>query len=228
MVIRLLFVIQKVLISTTVLYNDPKSSKVATVLEAFGVSKLANRTMSTRQPIDTIYYSGKDIIDDKGGFCVMGQRSDNVIAVTNLPHHYGLILPYAEDWKFWIPPSTLISGSSQQVSFSITQIVTENSDSIYLEIMKQNLLHSGANNGLKDAQIVECKGIPVLKIRSDVVQTNDNQRFTQFSYYSVKRTSSLVYVFHISQLLNSECTSWDGDDAFIRYAAVGFQADFGK
>lgn len=229
---RCIALIDEALINVTIFYNDKKNSKREIFLNALGKAELIEdkNSIKAADKNDTLNFTGEDIFINKDSIAIIGKKESGILTFTDLKTNVAIILPYTESWTFWSTPTTLISGNSQGINFSLMAIKTDQSPLSYMQTVKKQLEDTKERHGLQKAEFKEFKGTKILRTYSIPPKQPgvDMKGIVQFSYFGAKKDSNYLYVYHISKITKTEDDNWTGDKTFLKFASIGLQVNIEK
>jgi len=174
-------------------------------------------------------FHGEMIQDDRTGLTVIGEEKDRIVAVTSARHHYSLVLPWTEDWRFDVADAPLLKGTSGLLNLTLSVEECDESAKSHLRTLQARLAEGGRLKGVEKSEIISHRGEPVLRLVIDAAAASGKREFRgvkMVHLHAAERVGRLVYVLHLSRVIPAdEAAQFDGRP-LLSFATVGFRADF--
>jgi hypothetical protein len=170
-------------------------------------------------------YRGGFVEDETLRIAVNASDDKRAIVVLSQAYGYAAILPYAEDWEFWSEDGALLRGNSGPVNLTITAYRSKEPPEALLAARKRHLETTEAGKGIRRMEIVSFKGRKVL--RNEVDGGTFDPRFrgaTVVHYFSARGEKGVVFLLHLSVVLDPKRREGFDDKEWLGYAALGFNA----
>ncbi|MGE5894229.1 MAG: hypothetical protein ACM34I_09265 [bacterium] len=178
---------------------------------------------------NVVHFRGSKVQNSRLGILIMPDAKKDIIAVTSPLRHFGLILPYSEEWEFTGDEQFLLKGKAGIIDLTLEMRRSDQEPRAFLESVRQSLVSRGATKGLKKAEIIIFKDIPVLRAEMDVEIETGSDRLRnekRISFWVVKQWEDTLYTLHLSQRVDLKNPKGFDETAFMNYVAVGFHVDF--
>ncbi len=184
-------------------------------------------TATTASADENIYFKGKLVQDKRDGITITGEKEQGLIAITSLHFHYALILPYAEDWVFTLAEDSLLKGRSGRVNLTLSAEKSSETPEQHLKQRRKELLENKAVKGVEKMEIVEFKGMPVLREVQDGAAASGDRSFhgvKMYHFFAAKRWKEDLFVIHLSRVVAPGETF--NEKQYLGMVTAGFNMDF--
>lgn len=175
----------------------------------------------------TISFTGLTVRDERDGITIAGDEEKGLIAITSMSHHYGLVLPYAEDWLFTLEEGCLLKGNSGRINLTLTAERRQETPEQHLKALQKELLANPAAKGVEKADVIEYKGEPVLREIQDGAAVSGDKSFRGvkiYHFFATKRWKQDLFVLHLSKVVaNGETFN---EKKYLGMVTAGFSMDF--
>jgi hypothetical protein len=174
-------------------------------------------------------YSGQDVSDEKSGLTVMADSQKQVIAVTNMYYHYGLILPYSATWEFSGDNEVCFMGSSNKTNVSLKIFPWDRTPLENIMELKARFTGEQAMPGLMSADTMTVNGTLILRTETDASKLGGPELsgVKQLSFFALKKWENIGYLLHLSRLREQSDPPVD-EELFKKFMSAGFSVDFNR
>lgn len=221
------------LLSVTILSRSQNSEGIISTIRAL---------QEARQSYE-IVFNGSAIVNHPTGLTIISDKKDDIIAVTNYKYHYGMILPYSNDWVFTTDERVHLRGNSGKKNVSLWIEEYHESPATYIIRHQEKLKEPGRTPGLIDSKIIPYHDSSILKnvidlgkaieIYSGNYQQKDREKMLevfsgnyQLNYFIAKKWNSILYCMHYSDILNEEEIKDFNEELIFSFLYAGFHVDF--
>jgi len=174
-------------------------------------------------------FSGKNITHRKSGLTIRTDERKEIIAVTNTPYHFGLILPYSDRWEFHGDSQTCLIGKSKQTNVSLKIIQTRESPQSYLVWVKKRFFDARDVPGLVRTDTFTYKNVPVMRTEMDArkIPASAFSNALQLNFFTAKKWGSDLYFLHLSRIIRPAEPPVN-EEKLLDYATESFQINFNR
>jgi hypothetical protein len=175
----------------------------------------------------TISFTGLTARDEQDGIMITGDEEKGIIALANQSMHYGLVLPYAEDWVFTLEEGSLLKGRSGRINLRLTAERNQKTPEQYLKDRKKEFLANPRVKGVEKLDVILYKGEPVLREVQDGATASGDQALRGvkiYHFFTAKRWEQDLFVLHLSRAIALGETF--KEKQYLGMVTAGFNVEF--